>query len=603
MRISTRIDGSIYGAVLSCRPSPGLSSVPSLYTTNTTNIGDGHSCEGLLTVSSRPSLARSRNKLQIYSCTLISTRHLSSTIATLSHRPLSPGFFNWNFQCDRKWNHAATNTADAAIPPREDKPRHELLEIVDQYDNTSVNDHLEFLRDPYFRRYAPANGPNLTVSDKIEDVELQSVNLQQRLSPELSEAVQKLQEIVLLKLRRPATTDLDEVYDRYLALPEPRTSYITARLRHQLLAVLGMTEKKDSKSMLRYFSVVTDVKNSGFPLTLFEWNTAISFASRYVGRSTEVEVEAALQLWREMEQVAGIRASEVTFNILFDVASKAGKFDLAEMIYQEMVTRGFQFNRYHHVSLIHYFGLKRDTSGMRAAYKEMVESGEVIDSVVLNSVISGFLASGEEPSAERVYEKMKLSARGSRPMPDRNYSMQKNITKILMMFARVAKKHPDMRPNFQKTALISPDLQTYRLLINHYGPRLGDLSKVAQFLDEMQVFEVQLHGAIFLALFKAFGRHGCGGSDWSAARLVSVFKAFLDALDSGTEGFYISTWMAMAVLRAFAKYSTRDQMLDVYEELRSRWDLDTANSQFMIDYLQRIMQQDNFLWQRRIELP
>ncbi|OTB13038.1 hypothetical protein K445DRAFT_320546 [Daldinia sp. EC12] len=601
MRIFTRIDRSIYGAILSCRPSPSLSSVPSLYTIKAC---DGHSepsCEGLLIVPSRPSLRCHRKRCKI-SCTITLTRYISSTIATLSHRPLRPGFFNSNFRSDRKWNHAATSTADAAIPPREVRPKQELLEIVDQYDNTSVNEHLEFLRDPYLRRYAPANGPNVMVSNKEEDINLQSVDLRQRLDPEVSEAVQKLEEIVLLKLRRPATTDLDEVFDRYLALPEPRASHMTARLRHQLLAVLGMTERKDSKSMLRYFSVVTDVKNSGFPLTLFEWNTAMSFASRYVGRSTEVEVEAALHLWREMEQVAGVRASEVTFNILFDVSSKAGKFTLAEMIYQEMMTRGFQFNRYHHVSLIHYFGLKRDTSGMRAAYKEMVESGEVIDSVVLNSIISGFLASGEEPSAERVYEKMKISARGISAIPDRNYSMQKNITKILMMFARVGKKHPDMRPNFQKTALISPDLQTYRLLINHYGPRLGDLSKVAQFLDEMKLFEVQLHGAIFLALFKAFGKHGSAGSDWSAARLVSVFNAFLDALDSGTEGLYISTWMAMAILGAFARFSSRDQMLDIYETLRSRWNLDPANSQFMIDFLQRLMRRDVYLWQRRIKL-
>ncbi|KAF3070368.1 putative pentatricopeptide repeat protein [Daldinia childiae] len=516
----------------------------------------------------------------------------------LGHRPSSPGYFSSNFHCSRKWNHASSGTDDTPSPSRGVTSRPELLEIVDQYDDTSINEHLEFLRDPYLRRYAPADGPYLTVSDRREDVNLQSIDARQRLDPEESEAVRKLREIVLLKLRRPATIDLDEVYDRYLSLPGPRASHITARLRHQLLAVLGMTERKNSKSMLRYFSVVTDVKNSGFPLTRLEWNTAMSFASRYVGRSTEVEVEAALHLWREMEQVAGIRASDVTFNILFDVASKAGKFNLAEMIYQEMMTRGFQFNRYHHVSLIHYFGLKQDTSGMRAAYREMVESGEVIDSIVLNSVISGFLTAGEEDSAEKVYEKMKLSARGTRVLPDRNYSMQKNITKVLMMFARVAKKHPEMRPNFQQTALISPDLQTYRLLINHYGPRLGNLSKVAQFLDEMKLFEVQLHGAIFLALFKAFGRHGSTGSDWSAERLVSVWNAFLDALDSGTEGFYISTW-AMAVLRAFSRFSTRDQMLDIYESLRSRWDLDTGNSQFMMDFLTRIMQQDNFLAQSR----
>ncbi|OTA65439.1 pentatricopeptide repeat protein, partial [Hypoxylon sp. EC38] len=465
----------------------------------------------------------------------------------------------------------------------------ELLELIDSYDDTSVEEHLEFLRDPYLRRYAPADGPQLTVSDKVEDASLQSVDHSQRMNPEQADIVRELREAVLLKLRRPAMVDLDTVFNLYQALPEPRILHLTARLRHQLLAVLGMTERKNSKSMLRYFSVVTDVKNSGFPLTVSEWNTAMSFASRYVGRSTEVEVEAALHLWREMEQVAGIKGSDVTFNILFDVASKAGKLTLAEMIYQEMVTRGFTFNRYHHVSLLHFFGLKQDTSGLRAAYKEMVESGEVIDSVVLNCLISGFLAAGEESSAERLYEKMKESARGTKVLPDCNYTIQKNITKVLMMFAKISKKHPDLRPNFQQSALTSPTLQTYRLLINFYGIKLGDIAKVAQFLDEMKFFNVPLHGAIFLALFKAFGKHGGAGSDWSAERLNSVWNAFLNALDNKTEGLHISTWMAMAILRAFAKYPSRNQILDVYEAMRSRWDLDAADSQFMMDFLNKIM--------------
>ncbi|KAI0843358.1 hypothetical protein F5Y06DRAFT_254732 [Hypoxylon sp. FL0890] len=593
MRIFTRIDRSIYGAILSRRPSPALSSTPSLYITKLRDDCREAICDSLPAATSRSCKTRPKKKHNA-SCTFTLARHISSTIAASGSRPSSFSYFNSNFPCSRKWNHAAATTVDVALPSHITRPKHELLEIIDSYDDTTVEEHLEFLRDPYLRRYAPADGPYLTVSDKSEDVSLQSVDHSQRLDPEETEMVRKLREAVILKLRRPATVDLDTVYALYQALPEPRISHLTARLRHQLLAVLGMMERKDSKSMLRYFSVVTDVKNSGFPLTGPEWNTAMSFASRYVGRSTEVELEAALHLWREMEQVSGVKGSDVTFNILFDVATKAGKFGLAEMIYQEMITRGFSFNRYHHVSLIHYFGLKQDSGGVRAAYKRMVESGEIIDSTVLNAVISGFLKSGEEESAERVYEKMKESTRDPKSLPDRNYMVQKNITKVLMMFARITKKHPDMRPNFQKTAIISPDLQTYRLLINHYGPKLGDLTKVAQFLDEMKLFNVPLHGAIFLALFKAFGKHGGAGSDWSAERLGSVWSAFLVALDSETEGLQISTWMAMAILMAFARYSSRGQMLDIYEALRSRWNLDPANSQFMMDFLGKIMKQPGF---------
>ncbi|KAI1780397.1 hypothetical protein F4818DRAFT_395564 [Hypoxylon cercidicola] len=592
MRISIRIDGSIYGAILSRRPSQTLISGPLLFGPG---VRDGHreAARGtLLAAAGCGCTARPRKKHTI-SSTLIFARHIGSTVATRGCRPSGSSSINPFFFFSRNWNHTDANTAHIVLPTQEARSKQELLEVVDQYDDTSVEEHLEFLRDPYLRRYAPADGPNVVVSNSEDDVNLQSVNYGQTME------VRQLQEAVLLKLRRPAAIDLDTVFDLYLSLPEPRVLHITARLRHQLLAVLGMVQRKDSKSMLRYFSVVTDVKNSGFPLTVREWNTAMSFASRYVGTSTVVELEAALHLWREMEQVSGVKASAVTFNILFDVASKAGKLSLAEMIYQEMTTRGFPFNRYHHVSLIHYFGLKHDSSGVRAAYKEMVQAGEVIDSTVLNCVISGFLRCGEEESAERVYEKMKEPTRATTVLPDRNYTMQKNITKVLMMFAKVGKRHPDLRSNFQKTALISPDLQTYRLLINHYGRKLGDIAKVAQFLDEMKLYNIPLHGAIFLALFKAFGKHGGAGSNWSAQRLDSVWDAFLDAIDDETEELYINTWMAMAILRAFSIHSSRDQILDIYGQLKSRWSLDPASSQFMVDFLSRLMQERGFLAQSR----
>ncbi|KAI1381639.1 hypothetical protein F4677DRAFT_403714 [Hypoxylon crocopeplum] len=593
MRILTRIDGSISGAILSCRRSPGLSLTHPLHGARVRDEYREVNCNSLSATISRSCTIRPKKKKNHKdSYTFTFARYISSTVAVPCGRPSTSTYFNPNFRYGRKWSHATANAVSIALPTQETRTKDELLDIVDLYDDTSVEEHLTFLKDPYLRKYAPADGPNLVVSDRREDVGLQSVNHRQRLDPEESETVRKLREAVLIKLKRPAMMDLDTIYDLYQSLPEPRASHITAYLRHQLFAALGMTERKNSRSMLRYFSVVTDVKNSGYSLTRIEWNTAISFASRYVGRSTEIEVEAALHLWREMEQVAGVRGSEVTFNILFDVASKAGKLSLAEMIYQEMITRGFPFNRYHHVSLIHYFGLKQDTGGVRAAYKEMVESGEVIDSIVLNCVISGFLAAGEEESAERVYGKMKISVQGTKQMPDRNYTTQKVITKVLMMFARIGRRHPDMRPNFQRTALISPDLQTYRLLLDHYGLKLGNLAKVVQFLDEMKLFNIPVHGAIFLALFKAFGKHGGAGSDWSAKRLVSVWNAFLNALDAKSDGLYISTWMAMAILRAFSRCSSRGQVLDIYESLRSRWDLDPTNSQFMMDFLTKLVQKE-----------
>ncbi|KAH9898766.1 hypothetical protein F4778DRAFT_742927 [Xylariomycetidae sp. FL2044] len=576
MKISSRIEGSIHGAILSSRPSPAVVSPASLRLTRSYHGG------------SRPASS------------LLSAHFARIPFSKFfAFRPHSE-FFTTNISASSAVASAdeapSANSSPVTSPPLDldskiSQPKDEVLGLVDQYDDTTVEEHLEFLRDPYLRRYAPDDGPHLTVSDREEDVFMQSVGHSRRRDLRDMEAVRQLREAVLTKLKRPSHMDLDTIYELYQEIPEPRMSHVSARLRHQLLATLGKAEKKDSKGMLRYFAVIADVKNSAFSLLLSEWNTAISFASRYVGKTSDVEVEAALQLWREMEQSAGVKGSDVTFNILFDAASKAGKFSLAEMIYQEMTTRGFAFNRYHHVSLIHFFGLKEDTGGVRAAYRQMVEAGEIIDSVVLNCVISSFLRTGEEESAESVYKRMKAYNRDLPVMPQRNYATQKSITKVLMMFAKIGKTHPEMRQQFQRSALLSPDLQTYRLLISHYAIRVGNLAKVAAYLDEMKFFRVPLHGAIFLSLFKGFQLHGPSKPDWSLQRLDSVWGALLGALDAGTHDLHITTWLAMAVLEAFSRHLPRDEMLDIYENMRSRWNLDLTDSQFMLSFFNRLLQQ------------
>lgn len=458
----------------------------------------------------------------------------------------------------------------------------------------NVEDHLNYYKDPYMRGYAPADGPNVIISNRKDDVEYPSLSEVQPVDEEHQQILSDLRRAITSRLRRPGTVRLDTIYHIYQQLPEPRMSHLPAKLRHGLLRVLGAPQKRASKSMLRYFAVVADVKNSGLPLIQGEWNAAIAYAARYVGWSTDAETESALGLWREMERDAGIKGNEVTFNILFDVASKSGNFALAEMIYQEMEARGFPYNRYHYVSLIHFFGLKHDTDGLRAAYRDMVEAGEMIDTVVLNCVIAGLLRSGEEDAAERVYERMRASSPKADVMPQRTYATNKMITQALMMFAKVGRQHPDMLRQLQFGAPMAPDLQTYRLLINHYGVKLGNLSKVAQYLDEMKFFRIELHGSVFLALFKSFAQHGgaYSGAAWSEQRLSSIWTALLQALDEGATGLTIETWLAGWILKAFKRCSTEQRVMEVYEALEARWDLDPADRTFMMDFLHKLLERD-----------
>lgn len=532
---------------------------------------------------------------------------------------MNPSYFTSYPTNVRSRNHTAVSTAEPTVEPAENieetientpeptesrsNPRSpiyepcvkiqrkdEILDIVDYYDDDSADACLRFYQDPYLRKYAVPDGPNITVSDRPEDLELQTIDGDPKLLETDSDLARDLRMAIATRQRHPGQVSLDTIWELYRALPDPRLAYITSDTRHSLMAALASGERKDQTSMLRYFSVVADVKNAGFALASYQWNTAISFAARYVATTTVVQVEAALKIWREMEREGGIRGNEVTFNILFDCASKAGKFRLAEMIYGEMMSRGFTYNRYHYVSLIHFFGLKMDSSGVRAAYKEMVEAGQMVDTVTLNCLIASFIRCGEEQSAEYVYEKMKAYNRDLPVLPHRDYTMAKAITKVLAMFARIGKEHPGMRHSFQKSVLLSPDLGTYRILINHYGLRLGRISKVAQFLDEMKAFRVPLDGAIFLALFQSFSMHGGSGSDWSIQRLDNVWNAFLDAVDGEVDGLYISTWLAMAVIEAYARHLSRDELLDVYDALCTRWKLDEENSQYMLHFLRKLLQ-------------
>lgn len=519
---------------------------------------------------------------------------------------------------------------EKVFPPGFFQNKQELLSLVDQTQTTSVDEHISFTRDPYMRGYADADGPRVTVSERGDDRDYPSFSEVRAGDDDVQLTVAKLWRAVQRRLGNPFKTDIEHVYQLYRSLPDPRMPYLHAKIRHSFMKVLGR-EERDHASMLRYFAVIADIKRSGLRLTRHEWNFAISFAARYVGHSTEVEAAAALRLWKEMEADTGVKGNEVTFNILFDVASKASNFTLAEMLYQEMERRGLPYNRYHHVSLIHFFGLKQDSDGIRAAYKETVEAGEMIDTTVLNCVIAGFLRCGEEYAAERVYERMKAAHERATDMPFRNYVSGKVITKVLMMFAKISRQaardraaqakaqagteaegeaegesedwgeDPEedgaegvgagasqgehkvdsgddgaLRRHFQKHSPIVPDIQTYRILLNHYAVRMSALDKVAHFLDDMKWFQVPLHGAVFLALFKGFANHGGRGQQWSPQRLDNVWRAFSSALAANTNDLYVDVWMAKWVLLAFRKCHPQDEdrVWEVWQELRPRCEED-----------------------------
>lgn len=474
-------------------------------------------------------------------------------------------------------------------PERIVRDKKELMSFIGGGEIKDVEEHLNFYKDPYRSGYAQADGPTLQISDKRQDVEYPSKEETFKINNELRQVIARLCSAISHRLRQPHRHSLDPIYKLYLQLPEPRMLYLTWQWRDRLLKAMGTPERRDTESMLRYFALVADVKNAGLTMRRSQWNFAIAFATKYAARISAAEMESGLRLWREMEHDANVKGNEVTFHILFDVASKSGNFQLADMIYKEMDSRGLPFNRYHHVSLIHYFGLKLDSEGVRAAYKDMVDAGEMIDTVVLNCVISGFLRCGEEPAAELIYDRMKKGYTMAPEMPERNYLIGRVVTKVLMMFTKVGKKHPELKKMMQKNIQLGPDLHTYKLMIEHYAVRMGNIAKVAQYLDEMRYLRIPIHPSIFLALFKGFYTHGgYSSSEWNQQRLEGVLNALYQARDEGVRSFRIDRWLVIWALRAMQKCAKNDAVIRTFDSMAARWDIPPERQAFMHNFLENI---------------
>ena len=453
------------------------------------------------------------------------------------------------------------------------------MELVDQYGGASLTEPLLPLELP--SRYQPSDGPHLTVSDKTED-DWPPPHHGWPANDETQATLNALDEGL-----QDFSKDPEEIFLLYRKLPTPRVPYLESKARHRLLRHLAVVERKSERSMLRYFSVVDDMKRAAIPLKVWEWTSALSFASRYVAKSTEVEVESALHMWREMEHVAGVKGNDATFNVLFDVACKAGKFVLAEMIHKEMQTRGFEFTRFHHVSQIHYYGLKGDGDGARGAYKALVDAGEIVDTVVLNAMMSALIRAHEANAAEYIYERMKkihIETTGS-VLPSKDYKTRREINRVLMKMAKIAKAQPTLRGVFQRKSILAPDLHTFRIWVNYFAVHAGELDKAAKFLDEMAWFEIPVHGALFLALLKGFATHGgVRYTHWTEDRLENVWKALMHAIDNKSKDLYMSKWIVVWALKAFAKCSGKSRMVDVWEQIKEKWAPGEEDSDFVVSH-------------------
>lgn len=404
----------------------------------------------------------------------------------------------------------------------------------------------------------------------------------------------------VLRLARTTRAPLSSLYDAYQTLHQPRPNHFSGTEIRQLMHCFSQVEWKDEKGMLRYLSLVDDLSDAGIPLTTTQWNTAISFAGRWVRRVTALQVETAMQIWIRMEKEAGVAANHVTFNILFDVAIKAGKYALADVVIKEMRDRGMLFNRHFRTSMIYYYGMRGDGDGVRKAYRELVDAGEFVDTAVLNIVIVSLIRAGEASAAEHIFERMKgLDDEYSQTRrPPRDWRMRRQLGNLLDKAARQKSMTPERRTKIQEATPVAPDAQTYRSLITYHSEESGNIDRITELLGDMQDYGLQLEGSIFYHLFMGFTRHGgIRYSSWNKNRLDRLWAQFLalverdtypnvddfedeegnvmirskDEVDVQDRGCYIDRGIVTAVLQAYSKCAGPDATMLVWEEIRARW--------------------------------
>jgi pentatricopeptide repeat protein len=452
--------------------------------------------------------------------------------------------------------------------------RHDLRSIVDQYDYEGYQEDPPPSRDFHDE---PPPSSHVHYSSQIparEPLVAQSVLDQ--------EAIDYFNLII-----QDETTSNTPLYKAYKAIPQPRPQYLQNQPIRSLMHRLAVVEYKDEKTMQRYLTVVDDMLTADVPMTRTEWNSAMSFAGRYLRKVGDVQVETATQIWLRMEKEAGIASSATTFSILFDVATKAGKFALADIVVKEMMQRKIEPNRYFRTNIIYCHGLKRDGAAVRKAYQDFVDAGEIIDTLVLNCVIASLINAGEPSAAEYIFEKMKaLGLESTSVAKIKGWKAQRHLGKVLDRAGKTLRQEPERRVVVQNVTPITPNLHTYRLLIKYHAHESGNIDRISELLDEMQQIGIQIHGSIFYQIIRGFSIHGgIRYSSWNKKKLDSFWEIFCQFVERDKEieqqhsdwiseedrGCYLSVSMVQIVLNAYHKVTGPENTRKVWQEIKEVW--------------------------------
>ncbi|EKV19698.1 Pentatricopeptide repeat protein [Penicillium digitatum] len=335
----------------------------------------------------------------------------------------------------------------------------------------------------------------------------------------------------------------------YRDIPAPGVALLSKRTRGALLRLFAHPRDRRWVDARRYLALVDDMVTARLPLSRSLWSSAIHLSGRANGRVLKRDLIRAVGMWQKMEHIAGVKADEVVFNILFDIAIKAGAFKVADRLEEEMTERGLSFSRCGKTSKIYYFGMMRDVEGIRETFDDFVKSGEIVDTVVMNCLIASFLRAGDTQTAEQLYARMleKQSCNNKRLLhsddgshdggSNLSYDMpqyrerSRKLGRVLKKSSALKEKFPEYHRALQDSLSIAPDTRTFYIFLRHYAYNTGQLDSFMAVMRDMEkTFVVPPRAIIYLFLFEGFALHGRRKKQWSAENLRLTWHAYIRAL-------------------------------------------------------------------------
>ncbi|RMY25612.1 hypothetical protein D0867_00610 [Hortaea werneckii] len=531
--------------------------------------------------------------------------------------------------------------AALAMQPPEEEPktddieisREEYHDLVETYDSPG-----EMMEPDVAPPSSETKQPHIPLAPRLvippDQEDLLPRKPRQVLDPEDDYHARTIHRLQRLLAREPGRVSLPKLWSLYQSLPAelPPVRYLAdddLRLAFRHLSWVEFRSRShDSSSYPRYLTLLEDCLAENIPITHSEWNSAIAFAGRWARYATNQEVKAAVEMWMRMER-SGTPATNVTFNILFDVAIKAGRFALAETIFKELEARKMPLNRFFRTGMIYFAGMKGDGEGVRKAFRDLVAAEEIVDTAVMNCVILSLVRAGEPAAAEHVFGKMKhLYERKMGTSSPRSWQRQRELGTLLDRTARRLRREKrahensffggqfsseERREEVQKLSPIQPNARTYRILIHHHCYTTGDLARVQELVEEMKQEGWHVHGSVYVHIFRGFcAWGGTAHTAWSRTVLEEFWAKFLEqchptapppppdpsaadietpsAVDLPTEDLatddsssfdaeeseedrapYVTRTLAHAAVRAFYKCAGPNRMQEVWKEIEDRW--------------------------------